>query len=288
MNIAEGCHDSHRLCRCETRQSLQGWIEAGHGDLDGSWGNSQRKQRVQIVSAADGAAAVFLSRRQEPEIALGSASGRDPCHSLDDVAAGWLWSEEVGGIFGYAVVGAVAECPFDDSIPGSATVVITGSFTEGVGDPVGWLIGDGRELVAVPVADLAFQISEFDEGFLRNIIRPRRQSPSVGHRQIVFHFGESLLKLFVGERPRSSSGVEGGGFCCGAAEGGDQRGDSVGVLVGEVGALVVVVVEFGLGEVDGVRFSASAHGDVDPFAVNAVTCDGVGPAGGGSLGFVSG
>lgn len=51
---------------------------------------------------------MFLSRRREPEIALGSTFRCDPCHSLDDVAAGGLWPKEIGCIIGYVVFGAVA------------------------------------------------------------------------------------------------------------------------------------------------------------------------------------
>lgn len=53
VNIDKSRRHSHRLCRCETRPSLPAWTDAGHGDLDGSWGSSQRKQRVQMVSAAE-------------------------------------------------------------------------------------------------------------------------------------------------------------------------------------------------------------------------------------------
>ncbi len=110
------------------------------------------------VSAADGAASEFLFHCQELEIALDCASGCDPCDALVDVTAGWLYSEEVKSVIGYAEVGAVADCPIDDSIPGSATFGIGGSFSEVVGDPFGWLIRKGREPVAMPVADLAFQV----------------------------------------------------------------------------------------------------------------------------------
>ncbi len=57
-------------------------------------------------------------------------------------------------------------------------------------------------------------------------------------------------------------------------------------MVVEVGAVVGWGV--GLGEVDGVVLSASAHGDVDPFPVNAVAGDGVGTPSGGALGLVAG
>ena len=109
------------------------------------------------MSATDGAASMILFHCQEPEIVLNSTTGCDPCDALEDIAAGWLWSEEVGGIVGYAVVGAVAECPVNGRIPGGSALRISGSFTEGVGDPLGWLVGDRREPVAVPVTDFALQ-----------------------------------------------------------------------------------------------------------------------------------
>ena len=69
------------------------------------------------------------------------------------------------------------------------------------------------------------------------------------------------------------------------AESSDESWETVGMLVSEVSALVVVVLR--VGEVDGVRLAASTHGYVDPFAVDASTCDCVNPAGGGSLSLVA-
>jgi hypothetical protein len=76
---------------------------------------------------------------------------------LDDVAARRLRSEKVESVVGYLVVGAIAECPIDDSIPGSSSVVIGWSFSDVVGDPFGWLISKGCEPVAMPITDLAHQ-----------------------------------------------------------------------------------------------------------------------------------
>ena len=95
-----------------------------------------------------------------------------------------------------------------------------------------------------------------------------------------------LRELFVGEGLGSTSCVVGGGFSGGAGEGSDEGWKAVGVLVGQVFAFLLADV--GVGEVDGVCFAASAHGDVDPFAVDAVAGDGVGTLGGGALGFVAG
>jgi hypothetical protein len=92
---------------------------------------------VATMSAADGVAAVFPSRRQEPEIALGGTFRCDPGHSRTDIAAGGLWPKEIGCIIGYAVLRAVSEGPVNDRIPGNPLFVIGGSFTEVVGDPLG-------------------------------------------------------------------------------------------------------------------------------------------------------
>lgn len=91
----------------------------------------------------------------------------DPCDALVDVTAGRWRSEKVGGITGYAVFGAVAECPVDNNVPGSSAVVIGRSLSEGVGGPFRWLVGDGRDLVAMPVTDLALEVYVFYEGFPR-------------------------------------------------------------------------------------------------------------------------
>src|SRR5690606_38710446 len=72
----------------------------------------------------------------------------------------------------------------------------------------------------------------------------------------------------------------------GAAECGHERVQPVRILVGYVGARVAASV--GVGEIDGVCFAASTHGDVDPFPVDAAAGDGVDTAGRGSLGFVAG
>jgi hypothetical protein len=95
------------------------------------------------MSTVDRCACLLLFHRHKAEIALCSSSGSDPCDVLVDVTAGWPWSEEVGYVVGYAVFRAVAECPVDDSIPGSATVVIGGSFSEVVDYPLERLVGDG-------------------------------------------------------------------------------------------------------------------------------------------------
>ena len=71
--------------------------------------------------------------------------------------------------------GAISEYPVNGSVLCSLSFVIGGSFTERVGDPVGWLIGNGRELVAVPVTDLEFEIQVFDDRSLWDVVRPRRQ-----------------------------------------------------------------------------------------------------------------
>ena len=47
-----------------------------------------------------------------------------------------------------------------------------------------------------------------------------------------FQIRNPLVKLFVGEGPGSSSGVEGRRLCCRAAKGSDESGQPVGVLVG--------------------------------------------------------
>lgn len=86
-----------------------------------------------------------------------SPLGCNPLRALDDVATGGWWSEEVGGIFAYAVVGAVPECPTDYGVPSGSAFVIGGPFSEGDRNPFGWLVGDGRELVAVSSVDLALQ-----------------------------------------------------------------------------------------------------------------------------------
>jgi len=129
------------------------------------------------MSPSDGTASVNLSSRQEPDLTLDRAFRHDPRNTLDDIAAGWLWSEEVGGIVGYVVFCAVLQCPVYGSIPCSLPFVIGGPFTEGAGDPVGWLIGDGREFVAVPVADFEFKVQVFDDRFFWNVVRLRQSLP---------------------------------------------------------------------------------------------------------------
>jgi len=71
-----------------------------------------------------------------------------------------------------------------------------------------------------------------------------------------------------------------------APEGGDESGEPVWVLVCKVFAIFLVQV--GGGEVEGVGFSSSAHGDVGPFPADVAVGDGVSPPGGRSLRFVAG
>ena len=47
--------------------------------------------------------------------------------------------ENLGSLVGYLMLGAVAQGAVDDRVPGFATVGFGGSFSEGVGDPFGWL-----------------------------------------------------------------------------------------------------------------------------------------------------
>jgi hypothetical protein len=116
-------------------------------------------------SVADGAMSVALCHRQVLEIALGGASGCGPLDAFGDIAAGRLWSEKVEIVVGYTVVHAVAECPIYDSIPGSASFVIGGSFSEVVGDPSGRLVCNGCELVAMPVVGFSVQVHLVDGVF---------------------------------------------------------------------------------------------------------------------------
>ena len=238
------------------------------------------------MSAADGAASMILFHCQASEIAQRGTAGCNPCDALVDVTAGWLRSEEIKRVIGYAEVGAIAERPIDDGVPCSSSLLIGGPFAEVAGDPFGWLICKGCDPIAMPVTDLALQVQVLDEELVWTIIRPRRQSPGARFRRLVSHFSESLLEFFVGGGLGSSSCVDGGGFCCGAGEAGNEGRDTFGVLVGQMFAFVVA--ELGVGEVDGVRFTTSAHGDVDPFTVDAVAGNCVGTARCGALGFVSG
>ena len=54
-----------------------------------------------------------------------------------------------------------------------------------------------------------------------------------------FDLSEPVFELFVGEGPGPASGVDSGGLCSGASEGGDERWDLLGVLVGQVGAFAL-------------------------------------------------
>ena len=116
-------------------------------------------------SATDGGEPPIPWRREASEIVLEGAAGCDPCDALGEVAAGWLRSEKVGSFVGYLVVGAVADRSVDGSVPGCATVGFGGSFSEGVGDPFGWLVGDGGESVAVSVVGFVVQVHVLNEQF---------------------------------------------------------------------------------------------------------------------------
>lgn len=115
--------------------------------------------------------------------------------------------------------------------------------------------------------------------------RSPRRVPVVRCRQLVFHFGETLFELLVGDGLGSASCVEGDGFCCGAGKSCDKGRDTIWLFVGQ---MLAFVGDFGCCQVDGVRLSASAHCDVDPFSVDAVADDGVSASGGSPLGLVHG
>jgi hypothetical protein len=114
-------------------------------------------------SATDGGEPPILWRRQAPKIVLDRATGCDPCDALGDVAAGWLRSEKLGSLVGYLMLGAVAQGAVDDRVPSYATVGFGGSLSEGVGNPFGWLVGDGGESVAMSVVGFAVQVQVVDE-----------------------------------------------------------------------------------------------------------------------------
>ena len=122
---------------------------------DGSWIPAAG---FEAESATDGRELLSVWRGQASEIALNCAAGCDPCDALVDVAAGWRRSEEVGFFVGYPPGGSVAERSIDSGIPSNATIMFGGSFSEGVGDPFGWLVGDGCEPVAVSVVGFIVQV----------------------------------------------------------------------------------------------------------------------------------
>jgi hypothetical protein len=131
------------------------------------------------MSAADCAASLIQWRHQASKITFNSASGCDPCSALVDVTACRLRSEKVGSIVGYAVAGAISECPVDNSVPSSSAVRVGGSFSEGVGDPFGWLVGNGRESVLVSVLHFSASVHVFDDEFTSVSVACWRRSSGI-------------------------------------------------------------------------------------------------------------
>ncbi len=81
--------------------------------------------------------------------------------------------------------------------------------------------------------------------------------------------------------------IDSGGLGRGAVKGGGETVEGImGVLVGEVGALLIGW--FGFGEVEGVVLPASAHRHISPFPIGSPVNDYEGPVGGDALVLVSG
>ena len=220
------------------------------------------------------------------KVALDGSTGCNPCHSLVDFTAGWLGTQKVGSIVGDALFGAMTECSVDYRIPSGATTGLGGALPKGVYNPSGWLVGECGKPVPMSSLGFAVHVHVVNEEFTFLAAATSRHSRCFWCPERCLQIYHPLFQLCVCDSPRPTSGVESCRLCSSAAEGGDEDRDPLRMLVGQMGAFVMV--KFGVGEVDGVGFLASAHGDVDPFAVDAVTGDSVSPTDSGTLGLVSG